>query len=91
MRYIFGNLQDNIPCLSSISCGLIGTLPDCNKSLEMEKKHFPGFASTAIPKVAGLQVKLFRVTKDENLMLKKCLDGTVISMKKNGFVGEVNF
>jgi len=49
---------------------LIASLPDCNKSLEMEKQQFPCLSGLAVPNVPGLQMKLFSVTKSQSDALR---------------------
>ncbi|ODN04693.1 F-box only protein 22 [Orchesella cincta] len=70
MELIFGDIQNHVPCISSFSCGLVVTLPDICKALEMENNTFPCLSCLAIPKVQGLQVKMFNVTHKQNKKLK---------------------
>ncbi|CAL8096377.1 unnamed protein product [Orchesella dallaii] len=74
MEWILRGLQKTVPCLSSISCGVIATLPNTCKALEMERSTYPCLSSLAIPKVQGLTIKMFGVTNQQNKMLKKKME-----------------
>ncbi|OXA64180.1 F-box only protein 22 [Folsomia candida] len=74
LKIILSEIPRAIPCLVTISYGIVGSVKDKPISLEMENCEVPLVAGLRIPKVAGLFVKMFTVTKETNNKYKGKVD-----------------
>lgn len=64
LRILISEIPRAIPCLITFSYGIVASLADEQKSLEMENSEVPVLAALTIPRVPGLVTRMFTVTKE---------------------------